>query len=180
LNALRRDARDPGDGGRAGGPPPGDLPADDRVGAGPFGEQVGVAGLDGLDEFLDVVGPQFVQFDVAEVRDEVDADVRLVEEPGAGLDADPFQPHRQVLGQGRHAGDRGVGGQPPGDGVHLGQDPAGADGGLHRVGDLDTVAPVPAGDLEQPPGVGDLPFGDLVLLDAEAAQLPPPTLGRRG
>ncbi|MDH6465734.1 hypothetical protein M2302_005936 [Micromonospora sp. A200] len=125
--------------------------------------------LDLVDEVFDVVGAQLVQDDVAEVGDEVHADVGFVAAAGVVVDGEPLQPGGQPVGDSGHPGQWGVGAEPVADGVDVGQGAAGAEGGLQQVADFDAAAAVASGEVEQLSGAVEFVGGLFVGVEAGVA-----------
>jgi hypothetical protein len=117
---------------------------------------------------VDVVRPELVEGDVAEVRDEVGGDVVGVATAGVVVDLDVVDPAGQVLGEGGDAAERAVGLQAEPDGVEVGQFAGGAAGGLDEVGDLGQPFRVFAGEVKQSADLVDLVLCGFAVLKAGA------------
>jgi hypothetical protein len=120
VESIAQRGSDPRDRGGSGGLDAAQALASVGVGAGFGGAYFCVAGLDAVDEVFDVVWAEFIQYDVAEVRDEVYANVGFVGACGVVVDPDLVQPAGQPFGEGRYAGQRAVGTQPVSDLLEVG------------------------------------------------------------
>jgi len=128
---------------------------------------VRVAPFQGDEHGLDVRGVQGLDRNVAQVRDQVEADVVVVAAYGLfGQAPPPGQPPGQILRGGGGDGGRYPGADTAGDGVRVGQRRAGG-AVQQQVGDLQAQVRVVAGQVEQGPGL--VAFGDRVVAAIEAA-----------
>lgn len=170
VDGLAEGSADVVAGGRPGRSDAGHRSADVRIRTGLQQRNLGVAAFHGREHRTKMAGPQLVQRNVAEVRNEVDPDNGFVSVDGVDVGRQGLQPPGQVLADRGHVAEWPVAPQSLPDAADIGERQAVAGGVLDDVADLDLAAAVTAGEGEQRADVIAFSDGLLAGVDAGAAQ----------